>query len=623
MPTLSNNELELTIRAVDKASAVLRQVSGATEGFGDKSEDASRKTDKLNTSAGKMGAVLGAVGGVVLSVVNRAFDEMGALIGGAVERVDTLNQFPKVLESMGISAAEAKATTDKLSKSLQGLPTPLQDGASGVQQFIAAGLSSGKATDTFLAMNNALLAAGGNAQDTGVVMDSLTRALSGGSTQATTIQAALSRMPTALQALQKATGLTADELYKLYAANPQRLADDLIELNKRGSSGLASLEEQARKATGGIATGMDNARTAVTRGLAGILQSVGTSNISSAISGVGVAFEQALGGVAQVVNFVKTNKTVFISLGAGIAVATAALVAASAAMKAYSAATLAVSAVMALQAQGLGVLRAAWLALNIAMNVSPLGWALTAVAALTSGIAFLAMSTGGMTEQERKANEERQRSIDLANQLRSAEESLTGARRDEEGAALRVEQAQRTYNETLARYGEESLEARTAAYDLKTAQDNLRTAQDQVKTATDQVTESVQAQKREMDILNERLNNMNGKSFTYYINGVEHVAQDYGKHGKYVTPTFASGTDYAPGGLAVVGDNPDGSWNSTTELVDLPRGSKVYSNRKSRELISRSQSGGATINVTNNNYNQLDYDKGITKLGFMLRGAAA
>lgn len=611
MPSLSNNELTLTITAVDRASAILRQLSGATKSFGDQGEETSASTTRLGSSLGKTGAILGAVSGVVSSVVNRAFDEMGSSIGGAVERVDTLNRFPTVLESMGVSATDAKAATDTLNRSLQGLPTTLQDGASGVQQFIAAGLSSGRATETYLAMNNALLAAGSNAQDTGVVMDSLTRALSGGSTQATTIQAALSRMPTALQGLQVATGKTADELYKLYAADPQKLADDLVELNKRGSSGLASLEDQARKATGGIGTGVENARTAVTRGLAGILQAVGSKDISSAISGIGVSFERTLGVVAQTVNFVKSNKTVFISLAAGVTVATTSFLAVTAAVKAYTAASIAVSAVVALQAQGLGVLRASWLALQIAMNVTPLGWAITAVGALTAGIAFLAMSTGSMTEQERKANEERERSINVANQLKSAEDSLTGARRDEEGATLRVEQAQRTYNDALARYGENSLEARTAAYDLKGAQDSLKAAQDQVKDATNQVTESVQAQKREMDILSERLNNMNGKSFTYYINGVEHVAQDRGKQGKYLTPTFATGTNYAPGGMAIVGE-------AGPELVNLPRGSQVYTNTQSRQMLANDRRGSTVTIGELHVHNEADEDRLIRSIGMRL-----
>lgn len=617
MPTLSNNDLTLTITAVDKASAVLRQLSGATKTFGDTSEEASGSTGKLNSSLGKTGVVLGAVSGVVGTVVNRAFSEMGSLIDGAVARVDTLNQFPKVLEAMGVGAADAKAATNTLNKSLQGLPTTLQDGANGVQQFIAAGLSSGRATDTFLAMNNALLAAGGNAQDTGIVMDSLTRALSGGSTQATTIQAALSRMPTALQGLQKETGKSADELYRLYAADPQKLADDLVNLNKKGGGGLASLEAQAREATGGIGTGMENARTAVTRGLAGILQAIGTNNISGAVSGIGSAFEHTLGVIAQTVGFVKSNKAVFLSLAVGIGAITTALIVSSAAMKTYTALTLALSAVQAIQVQGLGFLRAAWLALNIAMNASPLGLAITAIGLLAAGISYLALTTGGATAEEQRANAEKQRSIDLTKKLSDAEDALKGARYDQEGAALRVEQAQKSLNDATAQYGPNSLEARDAAHNLEGAQNDLKAANDRVKDSTNAITD---AQKQQIQTVNDvikKLDDLNGKSVTYYINGQEMVAQKVnGKN--YLTPTFASGTNYAPGGLTVVGDNPDGSWNSTTELVDLPRGSKVYSNRQSRQIASQAQSGASVTIGEVHLHGDADIDRLVRAVGMRL-----
>ena len=51
-------------------------------------------------------------------------------------------------------------------------------------------------------------------------------------------------------------------------------------------------------------------------------------------------------------------------------------------------------------------------------------------------------------------------------------------------------------------------------------------------------------------------------------------------------PRFASGTNYAPGGLAIVGERG-------AEIVSLPRGSKVYSNQDSQGMMG----GGQTINV--------------------------
>lgn len=220
-------------------------------------------------------------------------------VDNAVKRVDTLQAFPRVLQAMGISATDSKAAMDKLDKSIRGLPTSLQEGAKGVQQFVAAGLGADKATDAYLAMNNALLAAGGGAEETQIVMQSLTRALSGGKTAASTIQAALSRMPTALKALQEQTGKSAGELFKLYAANPQKLMNDLIKLNTEGGGGLASLSNQAREATKGIGTAFDNMNTAITRGLAKIMTAIGTGNIANVITNIGKTFEASTGFVIR------------------------------------------------------------------------------------------------------------------------------------------------------------------------------------------------------------------------------------------------------------------------------------------------------------------------------------
>lgn len=230
-------------------------------------------------------------------------------IDNAIKRVDALESFPKVLKSMGISAKEASSTTALLNKSLIGLPTSLNEGASGVQQFIAAGMGSKNATRAFLAMNNALLASGGNAQATGIVMESLTRALAGGSAEATTIQAALSRMPTALKALQKETGKSADELYNLYAANPQMLIDDLIKLNEKGGGAMESLDKQARAATGGIGTSFDLMNTKITRGIAKLIEKIDSNNISSVLNAIGSSIEttfKVVGEVlVQVADFIK------------------------------------------------------------------------------------------------------------------------------------------------------------------------------------------------------------------------------------------------------------------------------------------------------------------------------
>ena len=263
---------------------------------------------------------------------------------------------------------------------------------------------------------------------------------------------------------------------------------------------------------------------------------------------------------------------------------------------AYATASGILTLAMSLQAQGLGVARSAWLALTIAMNTNPVILAVTAIGLLTAAVALLAFNTGGASTAEVKLNQERQKSIDVANQLRDSENSLKDARYNQEGASLRVEQAQKNLNMATQQYGKDSLEARTAAHSLKGAQDELKAANDNVKTAVDNVTAATQSQQREFDSLASRLNNMNGKTFTYYIQGQEYVAQNMGKKGTYLTPTFAtggytgSGSKYQEAGIVHAGE-----YVLPRETVDQNTGLPDWN-----KILSGSGIGGQSVNVTVN-----------------------
>lgn len=86
---------------------------------------------------------------------------------------------------------------------------------------------------------------------------------------------------------------------------------------------------------------------------------------------------------------------------------------------------------------------------------------------------------------------------------------------------------------------------------------------------------------------------------------------------KVSLPRFATGTNFAPGGLAWVGERGP-------ELVNLPRGSQVKTASQSRQISERAAQGRAAgVNVTQNIYNQVDYDRGIQEIGFRLRARVA
>jgi tape measure domain-containing protein len=65
-------------------------------------------------------------------------------------------------------------------------------------------------------------------------------------------------------------------------------------LNTEGVNGFASFEEQARGSTGGIQTSITNVKTALTRGIADIINSVGRSNIAGFFQNVSKAISSAI-----------------------------------------------------------------------------------------------------------------------------------------------------------------------------------------------------------------------------------------------------------------------------------------------------------------------------------------
>lgn len=245
-------------------------------------------------------------------------------VGNAVKRIDTLVAFPRVLQALGASSKEAQDSTQKLSKSLEGLPTPLQDAAAGVQSLVAGGADISTATDGFLAFNNAMLAAGVETGAAQATFTQLTQALSRGKIEGQEWNSITANMPTALQALTKETGLTKEGLRELYRTDPQRLLDDLIRLNKEGGGGIASLDEQARLATGGIGTSFSNLNNAVTRGMEGIVRALGNGDlqtgqekISNAVSSFGSVLEVGLNQAGKFFAFIADNQVLLYSL-AGI-----------------------------------------------------------------------------------------------------------------------------------------------------------------------------------------------------------------------------------------------------------------------------------------------------------------
>lgn len=168
------------------------------------------------------------------------------------------------------------------------------------------------------------------------------------------------------------------------------------------------------------------------------------------------------------------------------------------------------------------------------------------------------------------------------NELKDATDKLKDAEMTEQGAKLQVERAQRTYNDAVRQYGPASLEAREASYQLKRAQNDLAGAQKEVNSKTSEFNKLQTEVKNNNDMtakLDSHINKMFslGSQADSTANKIRAAmaagngAVSAGLLG--LTGRYASGTNYAPGGMALVGEQGP-------EIVNLPRGSQVIPNHK-------------------------------------------
>lgn len=266
----------------------------------------------------------GAVIGAFSAVTSKAMDAVSSSVGGAIKRFDTLNNYPRVMQSLGYSAEDAQSSIELMSKRLTGLPTALNDMASTVQGLSVITKDLPKATEAGLALNDMLLASGSSQQLVNAAMEQFRQMLAKGKPDMQDWKSLTQAMPGQMDQLAKAMlGPTAgaNDLYAALGgggADPTLTMDDLLQamirLDQEGGENFASFEQQARQATGGVDTSMQNMQTSIVRGMAKVLDAIGGDAISKGTSAIGKGFEAALTKVADVIREVRPVAEAFVGV---------------------------------------------------------------------------------------------------------------------------------------------------------------------------------------------------------------------------------------------------------------------------------------------------------------------
>lgn len=252
----------------------------------------------------KTKGVVASLGSITKSVVaglgiTKAFSAAWSAVtrnmDSAIDRFDTLNNFPKVMSNLGIGTEESQKSIDKMSEALVGLPTTLDEGALAVQRLTSKNGDIKKSTDLFLAMNNAILAGGAPAQIQSSAIEQLSQAYAKGKPDMMEWRTLMTAMPAQLKQVATAMGyVDADSLGEALRegnVSMDEFMNTIVDLNEKGLPGFQNFEEQARNSTGGVRTAITNMNSRITQGVTAMIESVDKGLKDAKLGGIAKVFE--------------------------------------------------------------------------------------------------------------------------------------------------------------------------------------------------------------------------------------------------------------------------------------------------------------------------------------------
>ena len=287
--------------------------------------DVDKKTNQLEGSFGKLTKSI-TMGNLAAKGIGTAMQIVSQNMDKAINRIDTMNNFPKVMENFGVSTDEANKSIKRIDKSVKGLPTSLDQAVAGVQDLFMVTKDLKESEKLFKAVNDsAMVFANGSTEAVDRFIYGFKQALSAGKVSAQDFNQMNEAIPGLMSKVAEAMGISFKELKDGLSDGSisiEKFNETLNILDTQGVGAMKSLEKSAHTATGGIKTSIANMKTAFARGIANIINSIDKSlksigGLSGAIGKVGKIVEGLFKSVSSamptitkiVVKLIKVLKT--------------------------------------------------------------------------------------------------------------------------------------------------------------------------------------------------------------------------------------------------------------------------------------------------------------------------
>ncbi len=139
----------------------------------------------------------------VFKLIDKGIGLITSSVDGAIDRFDTLNKYPIVMQALGYTTDQVDKSMSKLTEGIDGLPTSLNEIVSNTQQLAISTGNLEKGTDTAIALNNAFLASGASTSDASRGMQQYVQMLSKGTVDMQSWRSIQETMPIAMDKVAK------------------------------------------------------------------------------------------------------------------------------------------------------------------------------------------------------------------------------------------------------------------------------------------------------------------------------------------------------------------------------------------------------------------------------------
>lgn len=262
--------------------------------------------EKINNfTVGKLVTAAG-----ITAALSKGFDMVRDSVGRAFGRIDTMEQFERVMTTMTGSSEKAKSVLDQVNETVSGTAYGLDVGAKAVQGFVTSNMEVDKATQTFGAWADAVAFYGDGTNDTlGRVTDALSKATATGKIQMDTMnQLAEAGIPV-MQIYADATGKSVEEVADMMSKgkiSAEEFHDVMNDALLNGTKNFKGIDGAAKEAGASWTGSFDNMRAAVARGVIAIIQNIdemltsnGLPTMREMVAEFGSKFEDVLKKAAE------------------------------------------------------------------------------------------------------------------------------------------------------------------------------------------------------------------------------------------------------------------------------------------------------------------------------------